>query len=315
MLTSTKNNFFGVPKSAFAVLMTTFSFLVQGQHTVTLNAQYAAPNNCNQRVLTATVSGGSGNYTYFWNSNPSSGANLGNSATITVSPTQTTTYTSGVFDNGTGQFAQASVSIGRIVSGSFSVSIPNVMTPNGDGFNDTWRVMAASNGTGPINAYSYSLSIVNQWGGSVMSGSGTITTGTEGYLGGDIYWNGRINNTGSYVSNSVYYYAITLYNCSGSQTYNGNISVLGSPGFLVAYPNPASNEVTVSLGEEETTTPVKSVEEYEISIISKNGTPVLRKTGKTKSTSLDISSLPKDTYYIQVDRRGEKITQPLIVNK
>lgn len=314
MLTSTFKYVIGVAKMAFVLLMTTFYFTVHG-HTVTLTAQYAAPNNCNQRVLTSTVSGGSGSYTYFWTSNPASGANLGNSATITVSPTTTTTYTSGVYDLVTGQFAQGTVTIGRIISGSFSVSIPNVFTPNGDGFNDTWRVMAASNGTGPLNAYSYSLTIVNQWGGSVMSGSGTITTGTEGYMGGDIYWNGRINNTGSYVSNSVYYYAVTLYNCSGNQTYNGNISVLGSPGLLVAYPNPASNEVTISLGEDESSPNGNAIPDYEISIISKNGKPLLRKTSNSNSTSLDISSLPRDTYYIQVDRQGEKITKPLIVNK
>lgn len=316
-LSTNSNRFVAKLATSLTILFTMTLFIVHAQHTVTLTAQYATPNNCNPRVLTASVSGGSGNFTYFWTSQPSSGANLGNTPSITVSPSQTTTYTSGVFDNVTGQFATASVTIGRIISGSFNVFIPNVITPNGDGFNDIWQVADGNQSMGPINAYQYSLTIVNRFGSSVMSGSGSVTTGTEGLLGGQIFWNGRINNTGNFVSNGVYYYSVILTNCSGSQNFQGSISVLGSPGSLAIYPNPATTVLNVALvGEEATdTNSIQEISDYEIVILSKNGRPLIQQRSNKKTTPIDITMLPKDTYILQVDFQGDRITRHLSIDR
>lgn len=107
---------------------------------------------------------------------------------------------------------------------AFSVYIPNVFTPNGDGYNDVWRVTDANNGTGSIYATAYSLNIYNRWGQSVHSKSGPFRWY---YYGGDIFWNGKINNMGGLVSPSAYYYELTLKSCDGTPTsYKGWIQVI-----------------------------------------------------------------------------------------
>jgi hypothetical protein len=252
-----KNNFSSSTPGVLVkgiLLLTAVTILTQLQvnaHSVTLSATNSAPNSCSSRVITATVSGGSGSYTYFWTSEPASSVNLGNGPTITVSPGGTTTYTVAVQDNS--EFATASIEVGKILQGSFSVSMPNSFTPNGDGIIDAWEVLDGSGGNDPLNAYKYELTISNSSSQVVYSTTETITSGTEGLAGGYISWNGKVNGTGSAVPNGFYPYSLRLYNCSGNQLYQGTLYVLGvsSATVLVVYPNPADSYVDVMYTEME----------------------------------------------------------------
>lgn len=281
-------------------------------HQVNLSSSNATPNNCGARTITATVTGGSGNYTYFWSAVPPTGVNLGNSPSISVSPTATTVFTSAVQDNNNGEFATASITIGKILSGSFSVSIPNSFTPNGDGINDTWDVMDGSNSTGPLNAYRYDLSIHNTSNQVVFNRSETLTTGTEGITGGYVSWNGRINGTGSIVPNGFYTYALLLYNCSGNQQYSGTIVVLGVSSLeeqLILYPNPASDYVEVLYTEAENS------QTFEIMIRSNEGIPVMAQSSSAPVTRLDVQSLEGGLYYLSLQTSKEVHTARLIIDR
>jgi hypothetical protein len=130
-----------------------------------------------------------------------------------------------VTDNSTSAQASASTTVYRILTGAFSTYIPNVITPNGDGVNDTWIVMDAPKVYGALNAYSFTLTIKNSSNSTVFSNSGTISTGHIGYVGGDINWNARLNGTGSIVPTGTYSYSLTLINCSQNSTYNGSLYV------------------------------------------------------------------------------------------
>lgn len=194
--------------------------------TVSLSATNATPNSCQPRVITANVTGGSGNYQYFWSSNPSSSTQLGNGNSISVSPDTSTTYSCAVIDLSNNIFGTSSLIIPPILLGSFDIFIPNAFTPNNDGINDTWIVVTSSLGTGSINAYRYELNIVNRFGSSVFSKNETVNTGVSGIIGGQISWNGRINGSGALVPAGTYFYSLRLINCNTNQLFNDSVQVI-----------------------------------------------------------------------------------------
>ncbi|AUX41295.1 uncharacterized protein SOCE26_027050 [Sorangium cellulosum] len=195
-----------------------------GESSQALTASISKTATQCSTTLTA-VANGSGDYVYAW-----SGTDIPrdtNTPTITFTPTQDTRINLFIIDRATGEITFAQTPVWRHLYGAFSVFVPNVMTPNDDGYNDRWMVVDSSRQIGvPINAHSYSLTIVNRWGGSVYQSSASAAPGTPGVLGGDISWNGRVNGTGSLVSTGVYYYTFTISNCDRSSSYNGNISVV-----------------------------------------------------------------------------------------
>lgn len=289
--------------------------------TVNLNAFNSSPHDCLPTTIAATVTGGSGNYMYFWNADPPSEADLGDTPYIYVSPNSVTEFNVAVRDMATNQFAFDAITVGPLIDGPFNVSIPNAFTPNGDGINDLWRVLDANNGTGPINAYEYDLLIVNRYGSTVYSKSATADSGTEGLLGGQISWNGRLNGTGGYVSNGVYNYAVELTNCSDNQTYNGTITILGSPNNLIEeqqtiHPNPTTDYFYISLSNSKTAKSSNgSFSSSNIKLLSKSGQ--LIKSVKTDKDQLriDVRDVKKGLYFLKIYQGNKLITKQVAIEK
>lgn len=105
------------------------------------------------------------------------------------------------------------------ITGNISVFVPNVMTRNCDGINDTWVVMDEYQQVGPLNAGKFVLRIYNRWGDLVYSDSKDQNSSLNG---GDISWDG------SSLPNGKYYYELEMYNCSNNpKLYKGYITILG----------------------------------------------------------------------------------------
>lgn len=105
----------------------------------------------------------------------------------------------------------------------FSIYVPNVFTPNGDGINDTFVIKDASNSTGPLNATSLNLVVVNRWGAKVYEG--TVSSGS-GLNGGVSVWNGNTSSGTPLPSGLYYYYLVATNACQGSQPYKGYVQIL-----------------------------------------------------------------------------------------
>lgn len=192
---------------------------------VTINQSGTVANSCT-RTLTAVVSGGSGSYAYTWSVVTPTMAWPGPNgvSTVYLSLDQTADVNVSVKDLSNNQIVQNTVTVYRVLLGSFNIFRPNLITPNGDGYNDNWIVTDASKNYSPINAYSYTISIKNSSNVQVFQDSDLVTTGHLGVIGGDILWDARVG--GSVVPVGVYDYVLVLENCSGSTQYNGQISVM-----------------------------------------------------------------------------------------
>lgn len=194
---------------------------------VTITQTGTAANSCS-RSLTAVVSDGSGSYSYTWSivTPEISWPGPNNVASVSLALDQTADVNVSVQDLNTNQQTSATVTVYRILTGSFDTFIPNLITPNGDGYNDSWIVTDSGKNYSPINAYSYTLTITNASSVQVFSASGTVTANHLGIIGGNIIWNARVNGTGSIVPTGVYTYQLTLVNCSQSTAYSGQLNVL-----------------------------------------------------------------------------------------
>lgn len=93
----------------------------------------------------------------------------------------------------------------------FGLEAPNVITPNGDGYNDEFILYALHNPD-------YSLTILNR--------NGKVIFYTEDRFEG---WDGTYN--GTYVANGIYFWAVNGVDCEGApKTYKGWLSVMGAAG-------------------------------------------------------------------------------------
>jgi len=94
------------------------------------------------------------------------------------------------------------------------ISLPNVFTPNGDGKNDYFYVIAGKEVT-QVKMFR----IMNRWGATVFNKSGTLP---NSYLDGwDGTYNGKPAEAGTYI-----YQLIVLLSDGTTETYKGNITLL-----------------------------------------------------------------------------------------
>ena len=152
------------------------------------------------RGSTITLRASDGFESYSWT--PTTGLSSGVGQTVQATPENSIIYK-----------ATGTTSEGCINSDSISISviselkIPSGLTPNGDGYNDTWEI---------DNAYlfpSITVQVVNRWGQKVFF--------SRGY-GNGIEWDGT--NDGKTLPTATYYYVIDLHN--GEQPIVGNVTLV-----------------------------------------------------------------------------------------
>ena len=140
-----------------------------------------------------------GNYPVVWS--PLAGLTLGsNPLRPLASPVVTTTYT---LSAGAGNCASSS---SVTVTVTPRVRIPNAISPNGDGQDDTWQIDHIGDYAGNH------VLVFNRWGSKIFEASG-YTRSNE--------WNGTISGQPAPVG--TYYYIITLGN---GKSYSGSITVV-----------------------------------------------------------------------------------------
>jgi gliding motility-associated-like protein len=144
--------------------------------------------------ITASASGGSGNYSYTLNGNSSNGleSNLGVGS-----------YIVSVLDaNGCFESTTIQLSAQRTPC----VEIPNWFSPNGNGTNDSWEIPGFEYGN-------YTLYVVNVWGQKIYQ------TSSDNYQP----WDGTFN--GEPLPNGDYYYVISSSD-ETEPTYAGYVTIL-----------------------------------------------------------------------------------------
>lgn len=162
----------------------TESFTIENYIPISLTL---VESNLNQ--ITATATGGDGNYTYFLN-----GINYGYNEEFQI-------FESGVYtvivEDGNGCTAEAQITMDFI-----DIEIPNFFTPNDDGNNDTW---VPENLEGFPNAQ---VEVFDRYGRII------VQFGNKGE------WNGTYN--GSLLPTGDYWYTITL---DGGRQFVGNVTL------------------------------------------------------------------------------------------
>ncbi|OWY19782.1 hypothetical protein C7N43_11345 [Sphingobacteriales bacterium UPWRP_1] len=128
---------------------------------------------------------------------------ISSNLTVNVKPNEETIYTL-LATNAAGCSAADSV----LVSINEVCELPNAITPNADGFNDTWLIPQAQSNP------NVSVIIFNRWGQEVYS--------TKAYNNGN-GWDGT-NNDGKELAKGTYYYLIDLND--GSDPLAGPITIL-----------------------------------------------------------------------------------------
>jgi len=158
--------------------------------------------------------------------------------------------------------------------------IPDVFSPNGDGFNDVWYVADFARPFCSFNAQYYDLEIFTRWGGESIYHV-TVTSGdccpfksppTPTSVTQSIFWNGKHAN-GNDADDGTYYYVLKLAGCgnapdpltgylllasssSGRYADTADVETPASPtgevrektsnaGKLVGYPNPVKDIFTL----------------------------------------------------------------------
>ncbi len=95
----------------------------------------------------------------------------------------------------------------------FSFNLPDVFTPNGDQWNETWTAID------PLAVERFHVKVVNRWGVTVFSSSDT-----------GFSWNGKVNNTGAACPDGAYFYMAEFETHAQGLTFkkiqSGSVSIL-----------------------------------------------------------------------------------------
>ena len=95
----------------------------------------------------------------------------------------------------------------------FSFVLPDVFTPNGDQWNETWTAID------PLHIEHFHIKVVNRWGVTVFSSSDP-----------EFSWNGRVNNTGAACPDGAYFYMAEFETRAEGRTFkkvqSGSVSIL-----------------------------------------------------------------------------------------
>ena len=144
-----------------------------------------------------------GGISYAWS--PPEGLSNNMTANPFANPAQNTLYTVTVTD-ANGCMNTASVNV--LVNADFSIHPYNVITPDGNGENDTWTVEHIERYPGA------QVRIINRWGEEVFYSRGYSNAGG---------WKG-VNKKGDILPEGTYYYIITL--DEDSKVYKGAVTLL-----------------------------------------------------------------------------------------
>lgn len=169
----------------------------------------ANPQVGNAPLDVTFVNNSQGASTYYWD------FDNGNDLTINNTSSQNQTYTEEgnyvvmlvATEGACSDTAYQVVVVNLILPLSFDM--PNVFTPNGDGFNDFFTI-------NPENAAELEMVIVNRWGNVVYESNEV-----------NMVWNGRNKNTGEPCSPGTYFYKFTITDLYGeSQTQHGFVQLV-----------------------------------------------------------------------------------------
>jgi len=156
--------------------------------------QYVFPG---ESVILNGTSEGTVNWT------PSTSLSNASITTPTATPSATTTYTITSNENNCIYTDEVTVYVQP------NISIPNTITPNEDGYNDTWSISNIHNYPGA------QVSVYDRWGQRVFYVTG-YTAAKE--------WDGT--NNGLRLPSATYYYVIELRTSGVSKLYNGAITII-----------------------------------------------------------------------------------------
>jgi gliding motility-associated-like protein len=118
-------------------------------------------------------------YRSYWLS--TAGDTLATTGELTVAPNQTTSYILSQWDF---RFIETRDTVTLYIEEDcLELTLPNVFTPNGDGYNDTWAPLSE-------DATNYEITIYNRWGTAVHQYTGPANT----YPG----WNGENQTEGTF---------------------------------------------------------------------------------------------------------------------
>lgn len=159
--------------------------------------------NLGQTVQLHGVATGTGSLVYQWT--PGNGLNFVNVPNPTYSGSDSITFSFKATDT-YGCADSASVSVYVFVPDN--VQLPTVITPNGDGFNDVWKLNSK------INLDGSTLVIFDRWGQEVYQ--------TENYANN---WSGTYKSTGQLLPDGTYYYVLKV-PAQHNHVYEGPINII-----------------------------------------------------------------------------------------
>ena len=221
----------------------------------------------------------------------------------------------------------------------FTVSIPNVFTPNGDGINDIWYVNDVNNPFCAFNAQEFDLKIYNRWSSLLYHSSQSSYSicpfqspaPSNPISHSSIFWPGTHN--GNLVPDGVYDYVLELKACGNQQTFTGNISIFGSPARItvpdeeeenhalgrkkgvveqgdnqtsfrpIIYPNPIQQYLTVELLSDDIS---------QLRLVSMDGKIVLNQLVNKSITVLELSRFEAGVYFLYIESNGKQYREKVI---